>query len=348
MKITVIRPEELGASEVTTWHDLLRSRHELVNPFLAPEFAQAVGRCRDDVRVAVIEEPGRTAGFLAFQRDRLGIGRPVGAGLTDAQGAALAEGLELEPGALLKACGLSVWEFDHLVADQFPAFHTSRHPSPVIDLRKGLPSNKTVKTTMAKERKLERDIGAVRHDYATTDPEALRTLLGWKSRQYRRTGRTDRFAAPWIVRLVEELLLIDTPDFGGVLDLVYADDLPVAGHFGLRSDKVLTGWFPAYDPAFSRYSPGLIQHLAMAREAAAHGIALIDLGRGAKEYKDKLSNGSLTVAEGRLARATPAAALHWATTAPVRALRNTVLASPALRAPADRLLKTYGRLRNRT
>lgn len=30
------------------------------------------------------------------------------------------------------------------------------------------------------------------------EPEALRTLMGWKSAQYRRTGRRDRFAKPWI------------------------------------------------------------------------------------------------------------------------------------------------------
>jgi hypothetical protein len=70
------------------------------------------------------------------------------------------------------------------------------------------------------------------------------------------------------------------------------------------------------------------------------------MGRGEKEYKEKLQNGQWQVAEGRLARPTVAAGLHWLLRAPVRGARRTVLASPSLRAPADRVLKTYGRLRS--
>ncbi|MFD0663160.1 GNAT family N-acetyltransferase [Thermocatellispora tengchongensis] len=220
MKITVVKPGDLGPGEAETWRTLLRSGSPLVNPFLCPEFTMAVGRLRADVRVAVIEDGGRIAGFFPFERHRFGIGKPVGSGLTDAQGAILAPGVRLDVPWLLKSCGLSVWEFDHLVADQFPAYHSSRHPSPIIDLRGGLEgyltemqknSGKTYKSTAYKERKLGREVGEVRHDYAVTDPEALRTLLGWKSGQYRRTGRSDRFARPWITRLVEDLLQVNTP-----------------------------------------------------------------------------------------------------------------------------------------
>ncbi|MFG1697198.1 GNAT family N-acetyltransferase [Nonomuraea sp. NPDC049309] len=354
MKITVVHPGNLGPSELRRWRALLRSGRELINPFLCPEFTLAVGRLRRDVRVAIIEEAGDVVGFFPFERHALGIGKPVGAGLTDAQGAILSPGLELDSSWLLKKCGLSVWEFDHLIGDQFPAHQASRHPSPFMDLRGGyeayvnvikLQSGKTYKSTMYKERKLGRDVGELRHRYGVTDRAALRTLMGWKSEQYRRTGRTDRFAWPWIVQLVEDLLHVDRPAFAGVLDMIYAGDRPVAGHFGLRSDTVLAGWFPSYDPEFARYSPGLIHHLSMAREAPKQGIQVVDMGRGDKEYKDKLKTGEFEVAEGRLARRTPAAGLHWLVRTPVRAARNTVLAQPRLREPADRLLKTYGRVR---
>ncbi|MFI9843652.1 GNAT family N-acetyltransferase [Nonomuraea sp. NPDC051941] len=353
MEITVVHPGDLGEPETSAWRTLLQSSYELANPFLCPEFTIAVGRLRADARVAVIEDDGKIVGFFPFQRHALGVGRPVGAGLTDAQGGVFRREVELDVFHLLKACGLSVWEFDHLLIDQFPAHHAGRYPSPIMDLRSGYDayvsevkrsSGKTIKSTLYKERKLGRDIGEVRHCYATTDLTAFGTLLRWKSEQYRRTGRTDRFAWPWVVQLVEGLLHIDTPGFGGVLDMIYAGDRPVAGHFGLRSDTVLAGWFPAYDPAFARYSPGLVHHLAMAREAAERGIAVIDMGRGEKEYKDKLKNGEFLVAEGRLARSTPVAGLQWLLRTPLRAVRNTVLAHPALRTPADRMLKTYGRL----
>nr|BFE82657.1 hypothetical protein GCM10020093_052580 [Planobispora longispora] len=83
----------------------------------------------------------------------------------------------------------------------------------------------------------------------------------------------------------------------------------------------------------------------MAEKAAERGIRIIDMGRGEKEYKDKLKNGEYHVSEGRLARPSAGAGVHWMLRVPVRKARGTVLASPALRNTADRALKTFGRIR---
>ncbi|MGW0805661.1 GNAT family N-acetyltransferase [Nonomuraea sp. NPDC002799] len=308
------------------------------------------------MRVAIISDGPDIVGFFPFERHPLGIGKPVAAGLTDAQGLVLAQGVELDPRRLIKDCGLAVYEFDHLMSGQpLLSGHYERHPSPIIDLSDGYEtyagwlrenSGKTYKTTLAKARKLQREAGTTRHVYATTDLEPLHTLLSWKTDQYRRTGRTDRFSHRWIVELVERLLATQSDDFAGVLDMVYADDRPVAGHFGLRTRKTLVGWFPAYDPHFAKYSPGLIHHLGMAEHAAKSGIQMIDMGRGQKEYKDKLKTGELQVCEGRVARLSPAAAVHWMVRVPARKTRATVLANPLLLKTADKALKTYGRLRS--
>ena len=120
----------------------------------------------------------------------------------------------------------------------------------------------------------------------------------------------------------------------------------MAGHFGLRTRTTLAGWFPAYDTSFAKYSPGLIHHLAMAEKAAEAGIQVIDMGRGEKEYKEKLKNGEYEVAEGRVATAAaPAPACTGCSGCPVRKARATVLANPLLHTTADRALKTFGRLR---
>ena len=94
-----------------------------------------------------------------------------------------------------------------------------------------------------------------------------------------------------------------------------------------------------------RYSPGLLLHLAMARDAAADGVDLIDMGRGDKTYKDELKSGETTVAEGRVARPVPGAALAWARSAPVRSARRVVDRSPRLYGVADRVLRARGRWR---
>ncbi|MDP4502753.1 GNAT family N-acetyltransferase [Nonomuraea turcica] len=355
MRVTLALPRELGPTEVSRWRALQESNPAFDNPFLSPEFTITVGELRDLVQVAILYDGSEIMGFFPFERHPLGIGKPVAAGLTDAQGLIHAKDFEIDARRLIKECGLAVYEFDHLVSGQplLGARH-ERHPSPIIDLRDGYErytmalrehSGKTYKTTLAKSRKLQRDVGTLRHDFATTDLAPLRTLLGWKTDQYRRTGRTDRFAHRWIVELVERLLATRSDSFAGVLDMVYVDDQPVAGHFGVRTRTTLAGWFPAYDTRFAKYSPGLIHHLAMAEQAAAAGIEVIDMGRGQKEYKDKLKTGELEVAEGRVARASAAAGVHWMMRVPARKTRATVMASPLLLKTADKALKTYGRFR---
>ncbi|MEU7001198.1 GNAT family N-acetyltransferase [Nonomuraea sp. NPDC046570] len=340
---------------MTRWRALQEADPAFDNPFLSPEFTLTVGELRDHVRVAVVEDGADLVGFFPFERHSLGIGKPVAAGLTDAQGLVHCKDLEFDARRLIRDCGLSVFEFDHLVAGQpmLSERHTL-HESPIIDLSDGwaaytetlkVNSGKTYKSTMAKSRKLQRDVGPIVHDYATTDPAPLHTLLAWKTDQYRRTGRTDRFSQAWIVELVERLLATQTDSFAGVLDMVYVDGRPMAGHFGLRTRDTLVGWFPAYDTSFAKSSPGLIQHLAMAERAAEAGIKVIDMGRGQKEYKDKLKTGQYAVAEGRVARMSAGASVHWMVRVPVRKARGTVMNSPLLLKTADRALKAYGRLR---
>ena len=59
-------------------------------------------------------------------------------------------------------------------------------------------------------------------------------------------------------------------------------------------------WFPAFDPAFARYSPGLILFRELAKAAAARGIRRIDLGKGPERYKVELKTGDVAIAEGSI------------------------------------------------
>ncbi|MGW5478906.1 GNAT family N-acetyltransferase [Streptomyces sp. NPDC004008] len=363
MDINVYRPGELSAANRAAWTALQSKAHlngspELANPFLSPEFTLAVGRTRRGVRIAVVYEDGEPAAFFPFQRTATGVGRAVGLGVSDCQGLVHRPGFVWNSHELLRACGLAVWEFDHLAEGQqpFEAEASGTFPSPVMDIDQGYEaylsrlraqSPKFTRTTLAKERKLGRDAGQVRYVHDERDPAVLRTLTAWKSAQYRRTGRSDRFAHPWINQLVQQLFHTRSEPFAGILSVLYVADRPVAAHFGLHTERVLACWFPAYDPEFAKYSPGLILHLRMAEAAAADGIAYLDLGRGQKEYKDSLKTRELHVSEGWVTRRHPVALGHRARRAPVRALRNAVLSRPELFEPADRILKRMGKIRSR-
>ncbi|AVH60335.1 MULTISPECIES: GNAT family N-acetyltransferase [Streptomyces] len=356
MDITIHRPDDLSASIQDAWHRAMDESPEYANPFLAPEFAAGIGRYRGGTQVAVLRENGEPVGFFPYERNVVGAGRAIGLGLSDCQALVHCPGVTWDAQELLRACGLSILEFDHLVEEQKPfgRYVTGTFASPVVDLKPGdsgyaewlraaYPGQ--AKTTLKKERRLGRDVGDVRFVFDERDPRLLRTLMQWKSAQYRRTGRMDRFARPWIVDLVDHLFQVREEHFTGVLSVLYAGDRPVAAHFGPRSRTVLAAWFTAYDPEFHRYSPGLMMHLRIAEAAARHGVSMLDLGRGDKEYKDWLKTRELRVGEGFATRPHPVAAAHRLWRRPVRGLRNLVLAHPTLREPADRLLKTVGTLR---
>ncbi|MFD9906191.1 GNAT family N-acetyltransferase [Streptomyces sp. NPDC059063] len=363
MEITVHRPGELTAADRVAWTALQAKAHlngspHLANPFLAPEFTLAVARVRGNVRVAVVREGGDPAAYFPYQRSRTGVGRAVGLGVSDSQGVVHRPGFTCDTRTLLRACGLVMFEYDHLADGQgpFESGATGRFPSPVMDIDQGYDaylthlraeSPKFLRSTLAKGRKLARDHGEVRYVHDERDPEALRTLMTWKSAQYRRTGRSDRFARAWISQLVEQLFHTRGDSFTGLLSVLYAGGKPIAAHFGPCGERVLACWFPAYDPDFAKYSPGLLLHLHMAEAAAADGIAHLDLGRGKKEYKDSLKTREITVSEGWVALRHPVALGHRAHRAPVRALRNTVQTRPELFEPADRLLKRLGKIRSR-
>ncbi|MER6672814.1 GNAT family N-acetyltransferase [Streptomyces sp. NPDC000983] len=364
MDISVYRPEELTGADRTAWTTLQSKAHaggstQLANPFLAPEFALAVGWRRRGVRVAVLREDGPTGepvAFFPYQRTLTGVGRAVGLGLSDCQGLVHLPGFRWDARELLGACGLAIWEFDHLAEGQQPFEQsvTGTYASPVMEVADGWDayvarlrerSARGTRVRLAQERKLAKAFGEVRYVHDERDPEMLRTLMDWKSAQYRRTGRSDRFAHPWITELVEQLFHTRADACTGILSVLYAGGRPAAAHFGLRSQHILSCWFTAYDPTFAKYSPGVTLHLRMAQGAAGQGISYLDLGRGQREHKDALKTGDVHVSEGWAVRRHPVALAHRARRAPVRALRNTVVSHPELRGPADRLLKRMGRAR---
>ncbi|MDN3248713.1 GNAT family N-acetyltransferase [Streptomyces mutabilis] len=357
-RIDVVAPGELGADDRKIWREIRAASGAPANPFMDAAFTAAVGAVRAQARVAVLREDGLPVGYFPHERGLAGRGRAIGLGVSDSQGAVLGPGIRLDARALLRACGLSSFEFDNLEAGQdlFSAHSAEELASPVVDLGGGFEryaqelrrrSPGFCKQTLAKERRLSRQVGPVRFVYDDPDPGALRTLMGWKSAQYRRTGRRDRFAQAWITRLVDLLARGEDPECRGVLSVLYAADRPVAAHFGLRSSTFLSWWFPAYDPAFGKYSPGVLLQWRMLEAAAAEGIGTVDLGSGPARYKESFKTGELRVYEGAVVRPGPGGALQRLGREPVRAARRFVRDRPRLARTAARTLEGLGRLRER-
>lgn len=352
MNTTVCLPMELGSPELDRWRAIRSMRSDLDNPFLSPEFTLAVGRSHPQARVGIIEESGRVVGFFPFERRSFGLAVPIAAGLSDCQAIISEPDVHLDMNALLAQCGLASWHFDHLVAAERPMVAPTavESNSPIIDLSIGFEAylagnGRHSRAVFKHERKLGREIGPVRFSFGVDDDEALGRLLAWKSQQYRRTGRPDRFANRATVQLVQELAKTSEPDLSGTLMTLYAGDRLVAVEFSLRSQTMIAGWFPSHDPELSHYSPGSIRTLRMIEAAGLAGLLLYDLGPGEMEHKLLLKTGDVHVCEGWVVRPVARGYLRRAMSLPRERLMAFVLGHHRLRLAARATLNRIGSTR---
>lgn len=317
--VHVVRPGDLTPEQLARWSHLQAADPRLASPYFCSGFACAVGRVRPDARVAIIEDGSRITGFFPFQKRPLGLGIPLGGPLSDYQGLIAAAEARIDVEALLRGCGLAGFAFTNLIAgnDAFKPHHQRVDPSHQIDVSEGVDAfmaerraagSEVIQTTLRKRRKIEREVGPLRWVLKDPDPASLEQVIAWKRDQYRRTRAVDGFAYRWPAALLADLHRIDEPEFGGVLSTLWAGDRMIAGHMGMRSRTVWHYWYPVYDPAFGKYSPGQVMLLTMIETCADLGARVIDLGKGAYIHKLRLGNQAVDVAEGYVGRASLATA----------------------------------------
>jgi CelD/BcsL family acetyltransferase involved in cellulose biosynthesis len=309
LEVGVIPAGELTSEQSERWTLIQEAEPTLANPFFRPEFTRIVAEVRDDAWVCVLTEAGEARGFFPFQRGRLPAGIPIGGGRSNYQGVIAERALEWDVPALLRGCGLRVYDFDHLILDQpqFARFHSAFDVSPVMDMTGGFDAyaerlratgSKVVKKVRQQERRIEREIGALRFEPNVTDPAVLDSMMRWKSQQYLDTGSQDRFAERWNVELMQRIHAAQEPGFQGMLSALYAGDKLAAVSMSMRSHHVFHYWFPTYDRELASYSPGMVLLLGIAECAEQFGITSIDLGLGRAPYKDRLATGEITLAQG--------------------------------------------------
>lgn len=308
-KVEVISAAALPESLIQRWLQIQQSSTELRHPMLSAAFIQCVARHRTDVQVAVIESADKVIGLFPFQRGRGTVGYPAAYRLNDYQAGVFAPDAEINAVELLRGCGLSAWHFDHLITSQkcFAAGHSLYDNAPYIDLSQGFEAYRSIasgssrwKSTLRKGRNLEREIGPVRFEFHTDEFEPYRTLIDWKSSQVRQNRKRCVFDWPWVQESLEELRVTENEACAGTLSTLYAGEHLVAAHLGLSSQEVLHWWITAYDPTFSKYSPGAVLLVRLIEEAARRGLQRIDLGKGDEPYKATFQSGARPLASGAI------------------------------------------------
>lgn len=318
IEIRVIDPSALDENLMRRWHELCAASEQLKSPFFTPEFTQFMARCRDDVKIGLIEADQVIVGILPFHHKRSGVAAPIGGHVCDYQAIIGALPEELSERQLLQSLGVSAFDFNHalLVQSVFRKNAVQFSVSRRVDLRDGYEAwldetkrnGSAIKNTQRKARKIARELGPLTFHYQDASDDAWDQFLVWKAQALKFDVET-MLSPDWVRDVFFGIRSLQGKCFSGVFSTLYAGEKLVAAHFGLQSERALHWWFPTYDPALGKYSPGLIHLLHSLEHISNLGLDELDFGRGESRYKCEFSNDARELCEGSLERlGTPAGA----------------------------------------
>jgi CelD/BcsL family acetyltransferase involved in cellulose biosynthesis len=310
VKVTVVRPGELDASEEKLWREFQSSSPMTAHPCLSLDYARAVCRADESGRVAVVEDGGQICAFIPYSKGDDGIAATLGGGQTALDGL-VSSSDRMDLRAVVRGAGLRGWRFSRAPVEQRPLdpyrYQGGFHAELIYfsDLRNGydgymrdLPrgGRNEIATAARRRRALEREVREVSFEWNSSDPSHLSLLLNWKSDQYESMRKW--LLSPLNHALVRELADSDSEDYSCLTSVLYAEARPISICLSLRRGHILSQWISAFDPEYSRFSPGTLNMLAMFAEAPERGVEIADFGYGNDLYKQRFGSGVHTVTGG--------------------------------------------------
>ena len=301
MQIDVLRPGELPASALAAWRAMQRAGHGWDSPFLSPCWARSVELAKGGrgVRVAMLSEAGEPRAFMSAQVGRV-TALAAGGAMTDYEGLVGDPGPGFDATRLVRALGVSRYDFSHVPAEQAPfaPFARGGAVSWVIDAPDGYAAYaqrrradvSALKEIDRKRRKVEREIGETRFTARSASRADFERLVELKRGQYRLTGQTDVLGAGWTRKLLDDLFVLETPGFGGALFTLHFGETLAAVQFHLMGETTIHTWMVAHEAEFERYSPGLLLFQDILKWMDDQPYDRMDLGYGDYRFKRELSN----------------------------------------------------------
>jgi CelD/BcsL family acetyltransferase involved in cellulose biosynthesis len=310
MRVTVIRPTELGANEEKLWREFQNSSPLGAHPWYSLTYARAACRGDESGRVAVAEDDGVIRAFIPYAKGDDGIATALGWGFTCLDGL-VSSGIPIDLRTVVRRAGLRGWRFSHAPAEQRsldPYRYQGGYHGDLVryaDLRgsydeyvKSLPEGvtKRISRTERYRRALQREAGTVSFDWNSTDPSHLPLLLDWKTAQFENVSQ-------WVSRapvrpFLRELADSDSEDCSGITSVLSAGSQPIAILFSLRCGDILAPWIIAHDLEYSRFSPGTMMWLTLFQEAATRGVEMVDFAYGNEQFKQWFGNAAYNTSGG--------------------------------------------------
>ena len=326
VEIDVLSPHRLTAEMVARWRELQACDLAWDSPFLSPFWAQAVERARGKgdhgTKVAVLREGDAFQGFMAVRAGTV-TAMAAGAAMCDYQALVTAPGVTVDPRQLLSALGVHRFDFGHMLESQsaFAPYARGGGSSWIVDLPDGYDAYAAAKRAAGvhalkdldkKRRKAERDVGPVTFTPLSEADVDFGRVFEIKRAQFAATNQTDIFATGWTRRLVEDLFGVREPDFRGALFTLRIGGELAAAQFHLCGARTIHAWMISHDPAFDRFSPGLLLFQDILRWMDGTPYTRLDLGDGDYRFKRELSNHQQGVMHGFVGALSPATLVRGA------------------------------------
>ncbi len=304
--VSLIRPAQLTFDILARWRAALAAQDAWSSPFLTPEFAQAVGRERDDARIILARDHQGLLGIVCIHQRPGGYARPLGTPIADQQAFITETGFAADLAQVLRAAGLRILRFTALndAQNRLAALSSQHHDSLLASLADGPEAyfaaqerrhHRHFKKMRQRARRAARDHGAAVFKLDCRDAGAFALLMRWKRAQYRRTRKCDVLAASWIEALLTSLWQ-SRGRVRVVLNVLELGGRPAAVEAGLLCQGTYHSWIAAYNPQMAACSPGLMLLEGILRRAGALGISRMDMGSGHEHYKKYYANRTLRLA----------------------------------------------------
>ncbi|MBW8735191.1 MAG: GNAT family N-acetyltransferase [Asticcacaulis sp.] len=294
--IDCLCPQELTPADEARWTAFVAGRDDLTGPYFDVRYVKAIAAAVPCAGIARVRDGDAVVAYFPYQL-RARVMQPLGAPLSDYHGLIAASGTVIDFDALLRATGARRLEFQGWIGPA-PEVEGVTLRRRVADIRQGFDAwwqvqdhehHKFFKNIGRCQRNVEKDFGGFAFTWDRVTPDVMDWVLSRKREQYRESGMHDVFGCGWTRRMLDALAIDDAEGYGLRAGVFRHDGKIVAAEIGLVGGGEVHLWFPSYDPAFYRYSVGILLAVAIIEAAAKQGLHRVDFGTGGEDYKAPLT-----------------------------------------------------------
>ncbi|MGA9659373.1 MAG: GNAT family N-acetyltransferase [Asticcacaulis sp.] len=307
-RIDIVRPQDLTAEDASLWAGFVAQRSDQIGPYFDMRYIQAIASAVPGSAVARFYHKDKVVGYFPYQV-RAGALQPMGAPLSDYHGLISEAGLSVDFHQLLKVTKARRLDFQGWIGEMDAQAKGLVLQRRVAETPDGFQSwydeqnqqhHKFFKNVARCERNVLKDFGGFDYSWERVTPTILNWVIAHKREQYSRCGLHDIFSCGWTHDLLNTLSQYEDDTYGLRAGVFRHEGKIVAAEISLMDKESVHLWFPAYDPAYYRYTVGILLTMAIIRDLADKGIQRFDFGTGGEDYKSPMTVAAGTCLEGNL------------------------------------------------